>query len=1043
MPKYSRRDILRSAGKTAAASLVASSSQRSLLAASFGRVASTESGDRFKDLTSLRRAWREPARTFKPHTRWWWPGCAVTRDGITWELDQMRSQGIGGVEIAIVWKMFEKGNHEFLSQEFLDLLAFAVQQAKARDMEVSISFCPGWNFGGFWVDPTDRSKVLMQSWEDLNGPGTYDKSLPITRNDGLSRHGTGFEPMAHDHHQIVGVVAARLLGERLDATQMIDLTDSVVGNHLTWRIPAGQWKLMAYRIEYTGQICSATDNFAQPQWVVDFLNADAVSRYCEYLGNALYRSFGEEFGKTVDTLFCDSFEMTVLPETIHWTNGGLKNFKEYKGYDLRPYLPGIWWDIGEITPKIRYDVNDFLGRLAMNAMFKTFIRWCSQHNLEARMQPYYRCTEELIEGAGTTPRPEMEVSTARFAVITDPRKAVASGAHLYGRPIISAEAYTFLHTERYRTTLQEMKVATDAFLRDGVTQFYNHGYLYSPEMNVAPSRDVPFANRISHWNTWWKSYRPLADYIARSCVLLRQGEFVGDVLIYSPQATVWAETVLFENKRRIMPYGDLGQLLVANGYDFDLINDDVLQHSVTIDQDQLKIHSLAYRCLVLPKTTTVPVETMRVIERFVNSGGLVIALDALPASSVGMRDYRNADDEVKAISQRVFLRGDDRRDGIRPRRAYFIEGYKLPNYEQTQRQFDPGPQESTDLTSLTVPQVEFLDLLKAHIQPDFKLPLGEASTGLTFMHRRVGEYDIYFITNLQDDAVDKMIKFRVPGKTPEWWDAMSGDIQPVRVYEKQPSGVSVRVKLKSYESGCVVFSEPRDSIHVTSTTLKNVLDVRNDSVSGIAAENGIVTASLSGGGTIRNVRATVADLPEPYLIQGNWRLELEGIGGERVVSTLTQLASWTRHPAAMNVSGSGRYSVQFQLPETFLRQDMELELDLGMVGTVATVSLNGEAAGITWMQPYRLNITDKVKKGSNRLEVWVENTLINYVAGLNKLPEVPENLVGQYGSTETSYHSGETLWQAREKSFHPLPESGLLGPVRIVPNRRVTLSISD
>jgi hypothetical protein len=69
--------------------------------------------------------------------------------------------------------------------------------------------------------------------------------------------------------------------------------------------------------------------------------------------------------------------------------------------------------------------------------------------------------------------------------VADPRKATASGARFYGRDIVSAEAYTFIHPARYRTDLQDLKMANDVFLRDGVTQFYNHGYLGSPEMRVA------------------------------------------------------------------------------------------------------------------------------------------------------------------------------------------------------------------------------------------------------------------------------------------------------------------------------------------------------------------------------------------------------------------------------------------------------------------------------------------------------------------------------------------------------------------------------
>ena len=156
---------------------------------------------------------------------------------------------------------------------------------------------------------------------------------------------------------------------------------------------------------------------------MDHLSKEAVQDYCDYLGETFYQAFGKEFGETVDSFFCDSFEIHPLPETLLWSNDTLERFKTYKGYDLTRYLPAIWWEIGDLTPKIRYDVNEFLSWLGLDTVFRTFAGWCERHNVQARIQPHYRFTEEIIQGAGMTQRPETEVTTVRFAVVADPRKA--------------------------------------------------------------------------------------------------------------------------------------------------------------------------------------------------------------------------------------------------------------------------------------------------------------------------------------------------------------------------------------------------------------------------------------------------------------------------------------------------------------------------------------------------------------------------------------------------------------------------------------------
>jgi hypothetical protein len=77
-------------------------------------------------------------------------------------------------------------------------------------------------------------------------------------------------------------------------------------------------------------------------------------------------------------------------------------------------------------------------------------------------------------------------------------------------------------------------------------------------------------------------------------------------------------------------------------------------------------------------------------------------------------------------------------------------------------------------------------------------------------------------------------------------------------------------------------------------------------------------------------------------------------------------------------------------------------LDLGVVKNIASVRVNGKSAGTELWSPYRLEITELLKAGSNRLEIGVTNTLAN-----------------RYGQGRPGL---------AEK-----PDSGLLGPVRLAP----------
>lgn len=925
-------------------------------------------------LQSLQTGWQKPDKTYRPHTRWWWPGNALTKADITFQLEQMAGQGMGGVEIMTAFQMYEKGNAEYLSPEHLELMKFAVAEAKRLDMEVAITFGPGWSFGGPWVKPEDQSKALCMGSVDLTGGTTFSDLLPVARG----RNETGNE----DGGIAVAVVAARIIDtDQLDGNSLTVLTGKIkVGtNSLEWEVPSGKWRLMTFWLKHTGQENQAYSG-PKPSRIIDHFSQSAMQNYCNYLGVILTQTIGSEFGRTVDSFFCDSFEIMPLPNSLLWSTDLLKFFERETGYDFTKYLPAIWFNIGPQTPRVRYDLGQFLSDQGLKTMFKIFDDYCAAHKVQARIQPHYRFTEELVQGAGAIARPETEVTTTRFEPVADPHKATASGARFYGREIVSAEAYTFIHPDRYRTSLQEMKIATDAFLRDGVTQFYNHGYFASPEMHVAPSRDMPWASRISHWNTWWKQYHHLTGYVSRSAYLLRQGKLVADVLIYSPQATVWSEKALFGTERRTMPYGDLAKTLVANGYDFDIVNDDLLQHRARFQDGKVDVNGYSYKVILLPAAKVLPIETARAISDFVQSGGTVIALGELPSASAGLNNAEKNDLELKKIISGLF----DSKSG-----SVFLPDYKIitPPFVPTQQvPFKPS-------TPLNKQQQNLLAVLGKVTPPDFALAGGAQSDGLTFIHKRIADLDVYFVTNLQPNRIVTDVTFRVTGKTPQRWDAMTGKTgQTVTGFRADANGTTVPVEFEPWESAFFVFTP------------------------GIIASPPVKINP---------------ELPPPVSISGEWKLKLEGFGFDTFEQNTSLLTSWTDSPRTQHFSGTGRYETEFTLSANQLTTNGRMILDLGAVGDIAEVELNGKPVGVAWMFPYRLDITGAAHSGKNKLVVLVTNQLVNYVSGLKEAPDVPVELQARLGKADPAIYKQSSIAK-KDMSQTDLPPSGLMGPVQIV-----------
>jgi hypothetical protein len=93
------------------------------------------------------------------------------------------------------------------------------------------------------------------------------------------------------------------------------------------------------------------------------------------------------------------------------------------------------------------------------------------------------------------------------------------------------------------------------------------------------------------------------------------------------------------------------------------------------------------------------------------------------------------------------------------------------------------------------------------------------------------------------------------------------------------------------------------------------------------------------------------------------------------------------------------------------------------------VYVNDRSAGIAWYKPFRLNITELVKPGNNKIKVEVANTWANRLAGDAKLPE-----------TERISHSNvirlPNAWAVPMKDIpneqFGLMESGMMGPVSVI-----------
>lgn len=203
-------------------------------------------------------------------------------------------------------------------------------------------------------------------------------------------------------------------------------------------------------------------------------------------------------------------------------------------------------------------------------------------------------------------------------------------------------------------------------------------------------------------------------------------------------------------------------------------------------------------------------------------------------------------------------------------------------------------------------------------------------------------------------------------------------------------------------------------------------------------DDGSVTLTSADGKTLR---ADAMDVPAPEPINGPWNLSFPPNWGAPPSVTLDKLMSWTdsTNDGVRYFSGTASYEKDIEISADRLTPGRELWLDLGEVKDFAEVSLNGRDYGVLWKPPFRLNITDAAKSGTNKLVVKVTNLWPNRLIGDEQLPsdrewngkrlkEWPQWV--RDGKPSPTGRFTFTTWHHYTKDS-PLLESGLIGPVTL------------
>nr|WP_281278172.1 glycosyl hydrolase [Oleiharenicola lentus] len=722
-----------------------------------------------------------PPKTARPQTFWHWMNGNVTREGITLDLEAMAKVGVAGVMIFDGSDYLPAGPANYLDPHWRELMTHAIKEGERLGLEVGMHNGPGWSSsGGPWVTPEMSMQKLVWTETNVTGGGrvvldlarppatldfyrdAYVIAVPALAPD--ASRVADWQTKANHRYRVTGQLALPAevpAAAAVAPAHVIDLTSRLQSDRLEWDAPAGEWTVLRIGHTTTGKTNVAA-SAAGRGLEVDKFNPAAAEFHFRHVIDRVQADARAAGTKGLGFLTIDSYEAGLQ----NWTTNFPAEFRRRAGYDLTGYLPALFGRVvgsAGITERFLFDFRRVQADLVAENYYGRMHALARDRGLPFYVEGYGSGNFDELKVAGSPDVPVTEFWTRTPWTPNRVVKMVTSAAHVYGKPVVGAEAFTGeFRTSRWLEYPYSLKILGDDMSAAGVNRFVFHSYVHQPHPSAAPAVTLgPYGFAFARTNTWFASAKPWLDTLARTHFLLQQGTYVADVLYFtgerSPEPSSFAMPVLPE------------------GYTYDLVNTDVLLNRLSVrDGDYVLPEGGRYRLLVLPPNLkAMRPALMRKLHEFVAAGGAI--LGPKPVFSPTLEGYPESETEMLRLADEVWA----------------------PDRKGPGRVFATG----------TIGDA----LARLQVMPDVEYSGRERGAALSWQHRRLPDGDLYFLGNRQRRVEEVAVSFRgMGGRQPEIWRPETGERSDAALFGTSFGRVELPLRLEPGESVFVLFRRPAD-----------------------------------------------------------------------------------------------------------------------------------------------------------------------------------------------------------------------------------------
>ncbi len=550
-----------------------------------------------------RELFKNPTKEYRGTPFWGW-NCRLNEEILAEQIDYIQEMGFGGFHIHSRIGTTEA----YLGDNFMNMVRFCVSKAKEKNMLTYLYDEDTWpsGYAGGYVtqNPRYRQRKLEFTTE-------YEAHFP---SDIADNEGKTYLLAVYD-------IILNNKGE-LQSYSIIDEKACAKGT---------KW--------YAFMKTMPESPYYNNQTYADTLSKEAIDRFIDVTYNAYKAAVGEEFGKTIPSIFTDEPQFTLKkplafahsanPAVFPWTPSLQDSFLKTYGYDILEKLPEIVWDLADgAVSTARYHYHDHTAERFAQSYADNLGKWCDENGIaltghmmhEPTLDFQTMATGEAMRSYRAFKVPGIDMLANRLEIET--AKQCQSAVHQYGREAMLSELYGVTGWE---FDFRGHKLQGDWQAALGVTVRVPH--LSWVSMAGESKRDYPAS--INYQVPWYKEYKYIEDHFARVNTALTRGKPCVRLGVIHPIESYWInygplDTSFAKRKNLDEKFRNITRWLLYGTIDFDFIAESLLKKQANEKNGRIAVGEMRYDAILVPDCITMRRSTLEILKEFKKCGGEVI-----------------------------------------------------------------------------------------------------------------------------------------------------------------------------------------------------------------------------------------------------------------------------------------------------------------------------------------------------------------------------------------------------------------------------------